>query len=235
MKIIFFFVFILFCFKLFATEQIKDSLVYNGKGYLIENQYLFEGILYEYVTENGYYDDNYPISNLWRGYRAVFEIANNQLKLKDLQIVKDSANAEGYHIQYFVNVDSEKIKKRINSQHFSGVLVLADGDLVDYSFIYEEYYPNYRIAEFKKSLLTKELYFKYEELEDFKTSQFEEYKDSKFYKKDLKDCKKRRVEMSIIYKEKNLTQMIGYDQNFDCSEFIKSFLFENPKYSIIYL
>lgn len=233
MKKIFFFVFILFCFKLFATEQIKDSLIYNGKGYLIENQYLFEEILNKYVTENGFYDDNYTSSNLWRGYRAVFEISNNQLRLKNLQIKKDTTDAEGFYIQYFENVDSEKIKKEINSQHFNGVLILADGYLVDYSFIYEEYYSNYRVAEFKKSLLTKELYFKYEELEDFKNSQFEEFKNTKFYRKDFKECSKRRKESIESYAKQNLPEMVEHEKNFDCSNFIKSFLFENPLYKII--
>lgn len=234
MKKIFFSIFILICLKLFATEQIKDSLVYNGKGYLIENQFLFEDILNEYVTENGFYDDNYASSNLWRGYRAIFEISNNQLKLKDLQIAKDTKDAEGYYIQYFENVDSDKIKKEINSQYFTGVLILADGYLVDLSFFEEEYYPNYKVAEFKKSTLSKELDFKFEEFESFVSNQFEKYKNTKFYRKDFKECRKRREEMIKIYTEKNSSQMVEYDQNFDCSDFIKSFLFESSSYREIY-
>lgn len=236
MKIIFFVICLFLSLKLFATEQFKDSLVYNGKGYLIENQYLFEEILYEYVTENGYYDDNYPSSNLWRGYRAVFEIANNQLRLKDVQIVKDTIDAKGFYIQYFVNVDSETIKPRINSQHFSGVLILADGYLNDeYRFIEkEEYYPNYRVAEFEKGILLKELDFKFEEMDNFRSNQFEKYKSTKFYKKDLKDCVKRREEMIKLYQKENNHAMIELEQNFDCPNYIKSSLFENLKYRKIY-
>lgn len=235
MKKIFFAILLFLSLKSFATEQFKDSLVYNGKGYLIENQYLFQEILYEYVTKNGYYDENYASSNLWRGYRAVFEIANNQLKLKDIQIAKDSTDAEGYYVQYFVNVDSEKIKKEINSKLFTGVLILADGELRnEFRFIDEdEHYPNYKVAEFKKSELLKELDFKFEEIESFRNSQFEKYKNTKFYKKDFKECRKRREESIEIYTQQNLPEMVEHEKNFDCSDFIKSFLFENPSYKII--
>ena len=63
-------------------------MVYNGKGYLIENQFLFEEDLTQFIDENGFYDFDYPTSSLWRGYRAVFEIVENKIQLKDVGVIE---------------------------------------------------------------------------------------------------------------------------------------------------
>lgn len=235
MRVLFSFLSFLSSIYLFATEQIKDSLVYNGKGYLIENQFLFEEELSQFVDENKFYDFDYPTSALWRGYRAVFEVVENKIRLKDIGIIVfyEQKNETGFSFTNyrFESVANEEILKKANLMYFDGVLVLADGYLVEYSFFYDDYNPNYKVLEFNKSLITKELDFKFDELDGFKSNQFENYKNTKFYRKDLRKCRKRNKELIKSYKKDNMPEMVQQIKQYKCEESIRRAIFLNPFYT----
>jgi len=74
----------------FGTEQYPDTIIYNGKKYR-----LFTNPLESYFEK---YPDKRPkfkitSSALWRGYVATFEIIDNQIYLKDIEIlVRDTTD-----------------------------------------------------------------------------------------------------------------------------------------------
>ena len=83
------YIFILFFFTInsfgYATEQIKDQMIYNGKTYYIQNVFLNKTLLSNYVYEN-FLTNNYFNTALWRGYMATYEIVNNKVVLEDIKI-----------------------------------------------------------------------------------------------------------------------------------------------------
>src|SRR5690606_9197943 len=76
------------CSICFATEQIKDSIIIDGKGYYIQNAFLFEDDLRKYVEDLNILGEDEYTTAMWRRYRAVFEIIDNQIHLKDIGVLK---------------------------------------------------------------------------------------------------------------------------------------------------
>lgn len=226
-------VFLFFCFYLKATEQIKDSLVYNGQGYYIERQFdfLFENELRQFVEERNKLPEDFFYTALWRRYVAVFEIVNNRLLLKELNALVHDKNDS---MVYFKNIVTKELQERIKSENFNGVIILAD-ESDDYSFFNPDdiYNPNYKVLEFKNSMLKKELDFKYEELDGFRNDQFEKYKTTRFYRKDLRDCKKFKQHLIKIAKKEKDEFGIEQNERIDCVEQKRNSLFDNPHYTQI--
>lgn len=219
---------------MYATEQIKDSLVYNGKGYLIENQFLFEEELMAYVDEHKLYDYDLPSSAIWRGYRAVFEITAGKIRLKDLGIPEFVKDENGLYWYFkFNSVVNDELIGLINSKYFSGVLVLAEGYLVDFSFFEDEYYPDYKVVEFDKNILRKEVDVKYEEMPTFRDNQFSKYRKTKAYKKNYRACTQMHREQFREYTREGLLDLAETIKESGCDDFIKAFLFRNPSYNKI--
>lgn len=73
--------------------------------------------------------------------------------------------------------------------------------------------------------------FRFEEMNNFRRNQFEKYQNTKFYRKDFRDCRKRREESIKHFTNTNQSEMVETEKQFDCVNFIKVFLFENPLYT----
>lgn len=220
--------------SLLATEQIRDSLVYNGKGYYIEKQFemLFEDELREFVEEKNLLPEDFFYTSLWRRYIAVFEIVDNRLLLKELNALVHNEKDSTAHFQNIVTIE---LQEKIKALEFNGVLILAD-EIDDYSFFNPDniFNPNYKIIEFKKSIVSKELDFQFKEMDGFKNIQFEKYKKTKFYRIDFRNCRKRKKESIKHFIKTNQLEMVKYERTSNCNGFIKAFLFENPHYQTIF-
>lgn len=212
----------------FATEQQRDSLVYNGKGYYIENRFLFEEILSDFVRKEGIITDDYFYTANWRGYVAVFEITNNKLQLKDL---KSYIFNEKDSLSYLKSVVNDKIKEKINSIKLDDILLITEDDLVYGYKYYNE--VDYEIIEIQSNNVTQNKKFTFSELDKFKDEQFLKFKKTKEFKEELKDCKKFKKEQIKDYSNPNLLnhdeefrlRLLDDYRNFDCDDFIKGKMF----------
>lgn len=188
MKILTTILIIFFCFaKLSATAQYPDKINYNSKEYS-----LLTNPLEKYFEKN---EDKRPTggvisSAMWRGYVATFEIIENELFVKDIEIQildeKDgSLEWKSVINEVFPQADQRKI------DWFSGLLTLPYGELIHYVHMgYGSTYENYILIEIEKgrSIKSKDLNFK--EYEILKEQQFEVYKKSPEYQEQKKELKK---------------------------------------------
>lgn len=154
----------------FATAQIPDILIYKGEEYA-----LFSNPLEEYFEKHPDEKPQSDVTNtaLWRGYIATFEIKDNQLFIKDIEI------------QYYDEISDEYLwrsvieevfpnQKEVKVDWFTGLLVIPQGKLVNYVHMgYASTYENYILFEIDKGNLTKEKKFNHKEYEKFKKSNSE--------------------------------------------------------------
>lgn len=174
-----------FCIGLtvFATAQYPDKIIYNGEDYSLHSNPL------ETFFEK--YPDKRPKGGimstaLWRGYVATFEVKDNQLYLKDIEIqYYDTILNESYSYKWrsfikevFPDIEAVKI------DWLTGLLVIPHGNLVNYVHMgYGSTYKYYILLEIDKGDLKKEKRFKYKEYEKFKERQFHVFKQTEEYKK----------------------------------------------------
>lgn len=176
--------------KVFATAQYPDKIMYNGKEYSLHSN-----PLEPYFEKN---PDKRPKNGimstaLWRGYVATFEVRDNQLFLKDIEIeYQDTTSEENYNYKWrsvinevFPDLNVIKI------DWLTGLLVLPHGKLVNYVHMgYGSTYKIYILLEIEKGNLKKEMRFKYKDYERFKEKQFQAFKHTEDYKKIKADLQK---------------------------------------------
>jgi len=184
------FVFIFSYTNLCATAQHPDKIIYNDKEYDLQTNPL------ELFFEK--YPDKFPkgvitSSALWRGYVATFEITDNHLMLKDIQIrtfnEKEGLGWKSVIDEVFPEVSERKI------DWFNGLLTLAYGEVINYVHMgYGSTYENYILIEIEKGKFIKAKEFDYKEYEEFKNKQFEVFKKTKKYLERKKELEKDKLE-----------------------------------------
>lgn len=185
--------------KISATAQSPDKIYYNNKEYA-----LLTNPLEKYFEKN---DDKRPkdgivSSALWRGYVATFEIVEDQLFVKDIQIKIWDETSEKTAWKSVIDEVFPKIEQR-KVGWFNGFLTLPYGKQINYVHMgYGSTYENYVLIEIEKgkSIKSKELNFK--EYENLKEKQFETYKTTEEYLKQKKELKKKR------WKEKDIDRFL---------------------------
>lgn len=103
-----------------ATWQIPDTLIYEGKEYAIYTD-LLDPYFKKYPDRNPK-DEDYSCSADWNGYRAVFEISDGELKLKD--IYKNACDRSTKSALLKAVPDGKPLK----IDWYSGVLISMDGE-----------------------------------------------------------------------------------------------------------
>ena len=173
-----------------ATAQYPDMIFYNGKEYFLHNNPL-ESYFEKYPNKKP--QSGMISSALWRGYIAIFEIKNNQLLLKDIEIqVYDTSNEKEYKLtqvsvinKVFPNNEIVKI------DWMTGLLVLPYGKIVNYVHMgYASTYENYILLEINKGNLIQARDFTGKQYEKFKEKQFQAFKKTDEYKQLKDDMKK---------------------------------------------
>lgn len=179
----------LFGLNLFATAQIPDKLIYNGKEYNLNCNPL------ESYFENN--PDKKPkggISStaLWRGYVATFEIKDSLLYVKDIQIEYWDTTKKNHDTKW-KSVLNEVFpdQKEILVDWMTGLLVLPCGKVVNYVHMgYGSTYENYILLEIYSGRLKKENHYDYKEYEEFKERQFQAYKQTEKHKQIKEELQK---------------------------------------------
>jgi len=191
MKFLFIVVLTIFSlFKVFATAQFPDKIIYNGKEYALNSN-----PLEDYFEKN---PDKRPKGGimstaLWRGYVATFQILDGQVYLKDIEIeVRDSTSKGRFKTNWkSVINDVFPNQAQVKVDWLTGLLVIPHGKLVNYVHMgYGSTYEKYILLEIDKGDLIKEKRFKYKDYEKFKDRQFEVFKQTEEYKKLKMDLKK---------------------------------------------
>jgi hypothetical protein len=172
-----FILFILTNLTVFGTEQIPDKIIYNGKEYKLGNNPL------ESYFEK--YPDKRPGAGstaLWRGYVATFEIKDNQLYLKDIEIQiwdtvdKHKTTMKSVLNELFPNQDLIKM------DWMTGLLLIPYGEIVSYGYLGNAF-EHYIVLEIDKGELKKEKQFDYREYLEFTEKQILAIKETEEYEK----------------------------------------------------
>jgi hypothetical protein len=169
--------------KVFATAQFPDKIYYNGKEYNLDSNPLE---VYFEKNPNKRPKSEVRSSALWRGYVATFEIIDNQLFLKDIEIQYRDTTSKGSNNYNWKSVLNEVFadQKNIQVDWYTGLLVLPQGKVVNYVHMgYGSTYQHYTILEFNKGVLTQEKQFKRKAYEKFKEKQFQVFKQTEDYHK----------------------------------------------------
>jgi hypothetical protein len=175
-----------------ATAQFPDKIIYNGREYDLHTN-----PMEDYFKK---FPDKKPktgivSSALWRGYVATFEVSDNQLFLKDIQIEvrkKDSDKPfETEWKSFLAEIVSGDKKMKID--WFSGILVLPVGKIVQYVHMgYASTYENYILLEIAGGDFKRAREFNYREYAKFKERQYEAFRKTDEYRKIVEDLKKNK-------------------------------------------
>ena len=169
--------------NVFATAQFPDKINYNGKEYNLNSSPLE---VYFEKNPNKRPKSEVRSSALWRGYVATFEIIDNQLFLKDIEIQYRDTTSKGSNNSNWKSVLNEVFadQKNIQVDWYTGLLVLPQGKVVNYVHMgYGSTYQHYTILELNKGVLTQEKQFKRKAYEKFKEKQFQVFKQTEDYHK----------------------------------------------------
>lgn len=174
----------------FGTAQYPDKIIYNGKEYMLHSNPL-EGYFEKYPEKRP--QEGFSTA-LWRGYVATFEIRDNQLYLKDIEVMNGSKqNKDGYWETLWKSVKDEVFPNNelVKIDWMSGLLILPYGKEINYVHMgYGSIYKNYILLEIDNGDLTKEKQLKSKQYEKFKEKQFQAFKKTDEYKKIKEDLKK---------------------------------------------
>jgi hypothetical protein len=176
-----------------ATAQYPDKITYEG------NEYgLHTNPMEPYFEKH---PDKKPkggvrSSALWRGYVATFEFRTNSLFLKDIEIEiwKDGQKGTSWK-----SAKSEVVPEDndLLVDWFTGILVLPQGDLVNYVHMgYESRYSNYILLEVKSGIITDKRNFDCKQYEQFRNHQFEAFKKTEHYRDIIKERNEKGYDSS---------------------------------------
>lgn len=172
----------------FGTAQYPDKIIYKDKTFSLHTNPLES------------YFDKYPDKRpkteimstaLWRGYVATFEIVDNQLKLKDIEIQVniDTNSFKTAWKSVLTEVFPNESERKIN--WFSGLLILPYGKRIDYVHMgYGSTYKNYYIVEIHEGSFVQDRQFNNRQFKDFKEAQFQEFKKTDEYKSLVESLRK---------------------------------------------
>ena len=197
----------------FGTPQASDIIFYKGRKYKLHTNPL-EKYFEKFPDKR---PDLFLIEEIiitsanWRGYVATFEIRDNQLYLKDIEIqIRETENRRGYINKSILN-DVFPNQDFVKVDWMTGLLVLPSGRMVEYVHMgYASTYRRYTLLEIDNGNLKNVKKFRRKNYEKFKEKQFQAFKKTDEYIKIKADL------------QKNFRD-IGMDIDID-DEFIDAFL-----------
>lgn len=176
--------------NIFATAQAPDKIFYNGKEYKLHSNPM--EVYFKKFPEKKP-KSSVISSALWRGYIATFEITENNLFLKDIEIMDLSKTDRKSSQALWTSVLSQVVTddKKLKIDWLTGLLVLPHGEIVNYVHMgYGSTYENYILLEIDKGEFKRAKEFDHKEYEKFKDKQFEAFKKTEEYNKMREEAKK---------------------------------------------
>jgi hypothetical protein len=192
------FFFAAFTCSVFATAQIPDRIIYAGKEYSLHTNPMD---LYFSKHPKKKPRDEIMFTALCRGYVATFEFQKEKLILKDIEIEIPVEKKNGKFSSEWKSFLADIAPKDspLNIDWFTGILVLPFGEEVDYVHMgYGSTYSNYILLEIQSGKLTGKKELNYKQYESFKAKQFEAYKKTDAYKKQVQKIRKENDSQESI-------------------------------------
>jgi len=121
-----------------ASEQYPDLLIYNGNEYEIDN-YPIESYFEIYPNVRPGNRNRNLNSALLRGYRARYEIINNELILINIETMGSNGN--------WIIINNRNIRNRIKINTFTGRIGIPNGGITWVFIGFTPIYENYIILE----------------------------------------------------------------------------------------
>lgn len=199
------------------TGQTPDRIVFKGKEYAL-NANPLETYFEKYPEKRP--KKGMVSTALWRGYIAHFQIEDQKLYAKDIQIqVSVDVTEESYTSKWasaYKQVFPDGKKKLID--WYSGILILPYGEMVNYVHMgYASEYSNYWLLEVENGNLNEARNYTHKEFVKFKKEQFALFKKTEKYKKLYKSLK----EGNTSYNEEFIEQFISNFVTDYTSKFLK--------------
>lgn len=170
--------------EVFATAQIPDKLIFENQEYLLHTNPM-EGYIKKYPEKK---PKNLVINTaLYRGYVATFEIINNELFVKDIQIIENEKNPDGTPPigkwkSIIKEVFSTEESKKVD--WFSGILVAPYGKIKKYVHTrYDSTYSKYLLFSAENGVITGFKKLEYRGFKKFKENQFNAFRKTEEYQK----------------------------------------------------
>lgn len=165
----------------FATPQIPDTLIFEGRQYPVYNDILHAYFL-KYPEKNPKRDD-YRCSAAWDGYHATFEIVNSKLYLKD--ITDEPCSEHG----------ASALKKVVPSGEslfidwHTGVLLSMHGENNEnpYSLEFLDSFSSYSLFEIEVGIFRRAKHFNNKQYIDYRQRHFDAYKKTDKYREEIKE------------------------------------------------
>lgn len=196
MKRVYIFIFLcLGCLSGFATIQISDKLIYNGKEYKLNNFYLES-----YFERNPDKRPEYRTTALWRGYVATFEIENDQLFVTNIEIESDGEDGRIVMKTIFDKIFPGSKKVKVN--WFSGIFL---GGFNDKLRRYFNEFDNYCLFEIKEGDIIKNKELKEKEYKKFKKQQAQAFEKTEEFQICIRKIKEDHTN--------RIKEMKEYEQN----------------------
>ena len=165
----------------FATGQTPDKIIFNGKEYMLHSN-PFEWYFVKF-PEKKPKSENIS-SSLARGYVATFEIIDDALFLKDIQIQiqkKDSKNLQTEWKSILPEIVPDGGKLKID--WYTGLLVMPHGKMVQLlNAGYASTYENYILLEIAAGDVTRIKEFDHQNFLNFRELQFHAFKQTEQYR-----------------------------------------------------
>lgn len=163
-----------------ATWQIPDVLRHEGKEYSIYDE-LLEPYFKKYPERNPK-DEDYMCSANWRGYKAIYEITDGELILKD--IYKNACDRSTKSELLKVVPDGKPLK----IDWYSGVLTSMDGENHgdSYSPEFLNTFEEYSFFEIEMGRFKVAKHFDNKGFHAFKKEQFQKYKKTSGFNEKIK-------------------------------------------------
>jgi hypothetical protein len=181
----------------YATAQVPDRISYDGKEYALHTNPL-EPYFFKQPDKR---PKGSVTSALWRGYVATFEVKDNSLLLKDIDILVYEEIKDGKGEYKLRSVKDSLVPKGqvLQIDWFTGILVLPYGKLVNYVHMgYGSTYSDYILLEIKSGKLTGERKLDGKQYKAFKERQFQAFKKTEAYKEQVAELKKNGDSQEFI-------------------------------------
>ena len=196
-----------------GTAQMPNKILYNGEEYHLHSDPMTS---YFEKHPNNSPKDGIKSTGLWRGYVATFEIKNNQLYLKDIEILKGSEmTSEGVSKKVWESVLDKVFpnQEEIKVSWYSGLLTLPYGKVVYHDIVYPTH-ENYILLGIENGNLIQEKRLDYKEYEEFRKELFQTNKiTKKEYRKFKRDFKKKLKGKEAINAKETVAVYINKKSN----------------------
>ncbi len=180
--------FLLLSLSAMATAQIPDYIIYKGEKYAMHTNPLEQ--YFEQFPDKR--PEGLQSTALWRGYIATFEIIDDQLCVKDIEVEHYDNETQEYSTLSVLNdIFPDEASRRLD--WWSGLMVLPHGEIVQYVHMgYASVYSEYLLLQIESGKLTDSRKFDHEEYEKFKERQFEAFKITDEYVKMKEELSRSR-------------------------------------------